>query len=156
MSEIPSLDRPLKEFRVVTIQHMIKTKDHTPYVKSYTIHQSDVDTFIAACLALHYDPGVNPVTKAQTLPVEAIFVEEFQPSQSYWWCKPHLGQVKNEAGAGLFEASHPHTPYWSSPAYKAQVERDIQAEFDREEAYYALRVSTERQYNIIEGPVYDP
>ncbi len=121
---VPSLDCPLKEFRVVTIQHTTKTKDHMPYRKSYMIHQSDVNNFITACLALHYDPGVNPVTKGQTLPVEAIFLEEFESPKSYWWCQPHLGQVPGETGAKLFEAPPPYMPYWASPAYEARMETE--------------------------------
>jgi hypothetical protein len=90
--------------------------------QTYLIHKDDVETFIEATLKLHCDPGVNPVTKAETTKVWQIRVGKLKREGPYWWTTPALdGRVP---GAHIFDCYGTECVWMSKDAERRYAESD--------------------------------
>jgi hypothetical protein len=68
------------------------------------MHESQVETFIAASIALHHSPGINPHNGNPTSALWEIKVAPLGEETSYWWCCPDLMANHSAQGAQINQA----------------------------------------------------
>lgn len=73
------------------------------YLQQHIMKRRDVDTFVAATLALYHDPGINPHTGRKCSPVEKITLCVLKKSGRYWWTTPDLQNNNDPNGAEIWD-----------------------------------------------------
>lgn len=97
-------DFPISQLRVV--QYDMRS-EHS-FRAEKLMHESQVETFLAALLKLHYSPGINPHSQLKCSELWEVKLGKLRTETvSYWWCSPSLG-VK-------FPGDDFHPDIWAEP-----------------------------------------
>jgi hypothetical protein len=128
-------DYPISQLRLVKVifGEGKTTSEHVHYM-----HESQVETFIAATVALHHSPGINPHNGIKTASLWEIKVCELGEQVSYWWCDPTLMKNHSAQGAQINQAKWSicflTDRKWAHPDLlrkeKEQREADAKAEYE--------------------------
>lgn len=91
-------DYPVSQLRLVKLvfREGKTTSEHVHYM-----HESQVETFIAASVRLHHSPGINPHNGNKTASLWEIKVCSLGDQVSYWWCHPDLKDNYSPQGAKI-------------------------------------------------------
>jgi len=139
-------DYPISQLRIVWVflYHVEQGKEipHEPHM--YYMHESQVETFVSAQVALHHEPGVNPHNGMKTTPLWEIMVGGLvTDAKSYWWCDPALKANDSPQGAKL-NSSNDRRRVWACPTLWRNEhmarERELKAEIE------ALRQEYQEKY----------
>lgn len=71
---------------------------------THYMHESQVQTFLKASIALHHEPGINPHNKNRAAALWEIRVAPLGEQVSYWWCEPNLTVNHSTHGAQINQA----------------------------------------------------
>lgn len=143
MRDFPFADNyPIAQLRLVKVifYHVDKQGNSIPDEgRVHYMHQSQVETFIAATIALHHEPGINPHSGGETAKLWEIKVCGLETdAKSYWWCDPTLKSNDSPQGARINQAKWgilgPTDRVWACPTLWAEEhrarERELQAEME--------------------------
>jgi hypothetical protein len=145
-------DYPISQLRLVKVifYHVDKEGRSIPGDGNvHYMHESQVQTFIDATVALHHEPGINPhngVKTASLWEIKVCGLEE--KAVSYWWCDPTLKDNYSAHGAKINPAKWallgPTDRVWACPTLWKQEhmarERELKAEME------ALRQEYQEKY----------
>jgi hypothetical protein len=73
---------------------------------------------------LHHNPGINPYTQTETARIYKITQMPLALQEAYWWTKPGLDRVPDEAGAHIIKGGRPVT-LWVDQNYIDRVCADL-------------------------------
>jgi hypothetical protein len=96
------------------------------------MHQDQVETFLKACLELHYQPGRNPYTGGKTSELWYVVSESISEPTQYWWTTLGLGKTRPALGALVSSFSSNYTRLWTHPDLLKKEEQDALAENEAE------------------------
>jgi hypothetical protein len=123
-------DFPISQLRVV----QYNMRSDPSFRSEQLMHETQVETFLAALLKLHYSPGFNPHNHNKCSELWEVKLGKLRiETDSYWWCSPTLG-VRTEAevpGARLNTVEYQRL--WAHPELLQQEQRaeDLEDEWER-------------------------
>jgi hypothetical protein len=134
-------DYPISQLRLVKVifYHVDKHGTSIPGDGNvHYMHESQVETFISATVALHHEPGINPHNGAKTASLWEIKVCGLDDDKSYWWCDPTLKSNNSAQGAKINQAKWailgPIDRVWACPTLWKEEhmarERELKSEIE--------------------------
>ena len=82
---------------------------------TYIVAETQLATFMAALLKLHYEPGVNPHNGGKAAEALCITAAKLQTSGPYWRSVPDLQNNGDPNGAIIFDWEMSPTILWVRP-----------------------------------------
>lgn len=99
------------------------------------MHESQVGTFLAALLKLHYSPGINPHSQLQCAELWEVKLGKLAlDTDSYWWCSPTLGvKMENQVPGAQLNTVH-YDRLWAHPELLQEEQRaaDLEDQWERD------------------------
>lgn len=151
--QVHPLDYPISQLRFVKMSIVNREgPDRVPHDQVHMMHESQVETFVAATIKLHHTEGNPHLPVMGTPPLKLDNLWEIRTTSvainttSYWWCVPDLQKNNDPKGAQLnldtfYRRVWAHSELLELEKRARAEEEQDEYEMDMEIGPYAPRIS---------------